>query len=117
MKITPCFEVLAHLVVDDLRLVLGADAGQNLRPPRDAEPSKVFLMSSGTSSQRGCSSRGADEVVDVLPVIWPRFPPHLGVGAPGSAQGLEAELSIQSGSDLYPEMSRTTCSESPFGDS
>ena len=53
MNWTPCASSFSFdLVVDDLGLVLGADAGEELRSASGMPSlSKVFLMSSGTSSQ------------------------------------------------------------------
>ena len=63
-------ELLVHLVVDDLGLVLGADAGQELALGLgDAEAVEGVLDVLGDLAPvAAVLLRGADEVVDVVPV-------------------------------------------------
>ena len=71
MKITPCFSRSSRdLVVDDLGLVLGADAGQELALGLgDAEPIERLLDVLGHVVPRALGALGgADEVVDVVEV-------------------------------------------------
>ena len=107
-------EVLADLVVDDLGLVLGADAGQELALRLgDAEPVEGLLDVLGhLVPAAAVLLRGADEVVDVVEVDLAE------VAAPGGGRArcrkwssaLRRNSRIHSGSVLYSEMSRTTCS-------
>ena len=112
-------ELLVDLVVDDLGLVLGADAGEELALGLgDAEPVEGVLDVLGDLGPvAAVLLGGADEVVDVVPVdLVEVAAPLRGRARLRSARSaLRRKSRIHCGSSLYSEIDSTTSRERPLG--
>ena len=110
-------EILADLVVDDLGLVLGSDTGDQalLLGLGDAQPVVGVLDVVGQVFQlAACFSVERTKYLMLSKSMPSRFAPQCGMGLRSKIRSaLRRKSSIQSGSFFFPEMSRTTASESP----
>lgn len=110
-------EVLTDRVVDDLRLVLSRDAGDEALLLRlgDAELVVGVLDVLGKVLPRGgLLLRGAHEVLDVVEVDRAEVGAPRGIGLrPKSFRPFRRRSSIHCGSLFFPEMSRTMASLRP----